>query len=771
MDNSTLRYPHIHVRIGHLIYSTPKKTKMNGEEGWNDSFHLDITLHQHMFNTVQVDLFDSRTLYPNMHLGRAEFRLYKLADPKRPLTAWYQLRPRQYCYANLTDLNVRDEAVMGHVVGAVQLEMRYKVRETLAVENSPELSSISTSSIVLLNNQLRSVTSLFSEDASVTPSALPDQAIYSSELSNGHKGHLDTSGSKEGRDGDQGTHMASMDGKGTKEVEEEDNQRDKIVLKPSAIQENDHESVPIEGGLPMREMEIVGKMAELDMAKNDEEELQEVKAELEASLEVSSLLKRVAGWVLNEGDQEQVKRLIDAFGAFGQGIEVGRLAMFKAFLIMQRFYKSLPIPYGNNLILKKQDLEIPRIIFKYTISACGWSGLYFFGKRKDLFSGSVAPDANYRAIIEFLQLDPADMLVCDMEQHKVFRPNFFVAIDRRLSAVILSIRGTMSLRDTLTDLNFEYVPWNGGLAHSGMLASATWFIENIGADLVMFAQEYGLEHIYITGHSLGSATAGFTAILLQEELKKKTWPTLSNGKRINLHCYGFGTPPYLSPDLAIAYAGLIDNYIFDQDIVPRLSYGAVADLQALMVYAAEIAPTSAAFQNIEETELWSKLEACHKAIQAQRSVVNPKLHIPGQIHQIITLRAPNNRKYTVVDTCGPDRFIEVALRPNMVRDHMPDRYEAGLEDAYITYLLHELEERQDVSIYEPTSLQRKILSVISLINSDSTVADDTSSETGSGRIFPSQKSSPFLRAIDGGDEGGNDSGNNGNDQSSGPGQN
>lgn len=175
-----------------------------------------------------------------------------------------------------------------------------------------------------------------------------------------------------------------------------------------------------------------------------------------------------------------------------------------------------------------------------------------------------------------------------------------------------------------------------------------------------------------------------------------------------------------------------------------------------MVYAAEIGSSAAAFQSFEGTELATRLEICRNAIQEQKAIINPKLHIAGRIHHIMTLRAPNGRKYTVIDTCGPDRFTECCLRPNMALDHMPDRYERGLEEAYITLLLHELEERQDATVYGLTSLQQKILSVISLINSDSSPGAatlDNISETSSGRLFPvsSLKSTPPLPAQEGED--------------------
>lgn len=338
----------------------------------------------------------------------------------------------------------------------------------------------------------------------------------------------------------------------------------------------------------------------------------------------------------------------------------------------------------------------------------------------------MSSSGNYRAVIEYLHLDPQDLLVCDLDQTRVFRPNFFVAIDRRLSAVIISIRGTMSLKDTLTDLSFEYVSWNGGIAHSGMLMAARWFFENVGKQLVMFCEEYNLQQILLTGYSLGGSTAALLTIMLTEDLRNtNTWPR-TDGKLINIHCYSFATPAALSAGLAEKYLDLIDSFIFGDDIVPRLSYGTVADLQTLMVYAAEIGRAADLLGTFEGTELEQKLEACRKVIQEGKKVVNPKLRIPGRVYHLQSINAPGNRTYTVVDTCGPDRFLEVILKKNMLYDHLPNRYEQAFEDAYVTHLLHGLEDSREVATGTPVSLQDRMQSVIDLIN-DAKSSDGLSS--------------------------------------------
>ncbi len=60
----------------------------------------------------------------------------------------------------------------------------------------------------------------------------------------------------------------------------------------------------------------------------------------------------------------------------------------------------------------------------------------------------------------------------------------------------------------------------------------------------------------------------------------------------------------------------------------------------------------------------------------------------------MTQPVPGSREHTVVETTTADRFTELRLCRNMLRDHMPSRYERGLEKAYVTFLMRELEDRR-----------------------------------------------------------------------------
>lgn len=169
----------------------------------------------------------------------------------------------------------------------------------------------------------------------------------------------------------------------------------------------------------------------------------------------------------------------------------------------------------------------------------------------------------------------------------VEKPPFFVAVDYEKAAVVVSIRGTLSLYDVLTDLNAEHemlptVPKNElWFGHRGMVAAA----EYIRAKLVRrrlleraldelrradegrgkFANSATPDQrdsptypIVIVGHSLGAGTAAILAILLKQSYS-------------NVACFAFAPPGGLLSEAAAHYSrDFVISIVHGKDIVPRI---------------------------------------------------------------------------------------------------------------------------------------------------------------------------------------------------------
>lgn len=107
-------------------------------------------------------------------------------------------------------------------------------------------------------------------------------------------------------------------------------------------------------------------------------------------------------------------------------------------------------------------------------------------------------------------------------------PPFFVALDHDKKCVVISVRGTLSLQDLITDLNAEGEPLptnpihEDWLGHKGMVQAANYIKQKLLDDAIldkafnycpeMNSQSYDL---VLVGHSLGAGTAAILSILLK----------------------------------------------------------------------------------------------------------------------------------------------------------------------------------------------------------------------------------------------------------------
>ena len=325
-------------------------------------------------------------------------------------------------------------------------------------------------------------------------------------------------------------------------------------------------------------------------------------------------------------------------------------------------------------------------LYRYSMATLGWKGLNFFGHGGGLVVDSARSDADRKTVLEYLSIPEEDMLEFNLGAQILYRPNYFICIDRKLSAVVLAIRGTMSLRDTITDLVCEYVPWKDGMVHSGMIEAARYFQEGPVQRMIQWAREHKLSNIYLIGHSLGGGTATLTTMLLLEHLWETpdAWPRQGfDNSLCGIHCYTWGTPSVVSPNLVSRYAPFIDSFVYGDDVVPRLCFGSVADLRLLLIKAAQLVQGWHMFRPpAPDSPILAELARCRSIIQSQAQ--NPKMTPPGKLHHFVSLPAPSNQKFPILETLERpgERFWELELRPQMIAHHMPNRYYDAFMEVY-----------------------------------------------------------------------------------------
>ncbi|RCI02280.1 hypothetical protein CU098_011896 [Rhizopus stolonifer] len=248
--------------------------------------------------------------------------------------------------------------------------------------------------------------------------------------------------------------------------------------------------------------------------------------------------------------------------------------------------------------------------------------------------------SNRLAIIRFLKLPPEDLLGYEYALRKgaSFQPSYYVALDRKHKAIVLSIRGTWSLYDAITDLVCEYLPWKGGLVHSGMLASAQWFYTSIIPQIFRYIHHHEeLSQFIITGHSLGGGTASLLTMMVADHIQELR--DLANNPAFRLHCYNYAPSAVSSPDLSKKYEAYISSFVCQDDIVGRLSYGSAMKLKELVLDMISAYRTLGGFKKTLTDPKTRKV--CFDIISQRRDKLNnvansmyPSLYIPGKVIHI-----------------------------------------------------------------------------------------------------------------------------------------
>ncbi|GAV61432.1 Lipase_3 domain-containing protein/Lipase3_N domain-containing protein [Cephalotus follicularis] len=211
----------------------------------------------------------------------------------------------------------------------------------------------------------------------------------------------------------------------------------------------------------------------------------------------------------------------------------------------------------------------------------------------------------------------------------ILKPAFTILVNQNSNCFLLLIRGTHSIKDTLTAATGAVVPFHHsvvheggvsnlvlGYAHCGMVAAARWIAKLATPCLRKALDEYPGYKLKIVGHSLGGGTAALLTYVLREQ---KEWSTAT--------CVTFAPAACMTWELAESGQDFITSVINGADLVPTFSAASVDDLRAEVTASAWLNDLR---NQIERTRILSTVYRSASALGSRLpSIASAKAKVAG----------------------------------------------------------------------------------------------------------------------------------------------
>ncbi len=275
----------------------------------------------------------------------------------------------------------------------------------------------------------------------------------------------------------------------------------------------------------------------------------------------------------------------------------------------------------------------------------------------------------------------ADLLVFAAGGPGAHRPGHQVFVDHASHSVVVSVRGTMSLPDLLTDGSCRAVPYEREMGarpnlmvHEGFLQSAR-LLDTELRPLVREALRQlrsrradgtDLWGVTLTGHSLGAGVTSLLTLLWMDEFGG------GGGHSAFLRCWAFGPPCVGNPSLCELLRPYVTSCVNNDDLVGRLSIGSCDDLRDRVLDILTAGDAASTTAHGDARGALSRLKELR-----QKHSGGAKLYPPGQILRLGAWLEEGG----VVELKQWQDFDELVVSWSCVTDHLPLAYEAAVRRA------------------------------------------------------------------------------------------
>jgi len=356
----------------------------------------------------------------------------------------------------------------------------------------------------------------------------------------------------------------------------------------------------------------------------------------------------------------------------------------------------------------------------------GHSGKEKSSDEKDSdISGDNCCSASHAGIASLIKKNNAEIVYAAFENDSSAKP-YAVFLDHDKEAIVIAIRGTLSLEDCITDVLAEPTElaeagerWGfdgrNRWTHMGFLKAASRIrndLENSKILQFLMGQAdptnvvsindplkqditYCHYQLVVCGHSLGAATACVLSLLLHRQYPR-------------LRCYAYGTPASVFDSrTSVDCSSFVTTVVLGSDMISRLNVHSLAKLREEVLDSIgrckvnKMIIMQAIFRDFDVRNfMYEKGEEpasefknnvirftdqVNKRLADTVSVV--KLQLPGRIIHLEKSSKENSclclnyYNYSAVETTNRD-FAEILISPTMGIEHFPDRYYNQLQTLF-----------------------------------------------------------------------------------------
>lgn len=281
-------------------------------------------------------------------------------------------------------------------------------------------------------------------------------------------------------------------------------------------------------------------------------------------------------------------------------------------------------------------------------------------------------------------------------QTEPFLPAHYVAIDTQIRAIVVCIRGTANFIDILTDVAATTDPLRirsersdsddvivEGFGHAGVVRSARNVFNRIrNVTLKAIHEKHGFE-LFITGHSLGAATAAVLALIMRDD------PEFPRATAVCI-----APPPCMTLELAEETAANTITIVNGPDIVPRLSVAVLLPFFSTAQYVSSLNASQKALLSMGMKRSvidWKDLDRHNESRirEMKKHHEGKRLYIPGKVFQLVRKKEqrfrgklhlrPSRRRNVQVVPVSRICFHQMPERERgMFLSHAPFNYKVSL---------------------------------------------------------------------------------------------